>query len=101
MRLTRTLSSPATLRTASNESGDERNDEQHQENEEQELCDFRGADRDAAEAEQRSDQRDHEKNCGIVQHDVLSPKFARRCAPGGCARCCGTLWALSRQVTIG
>jgi hypothetical protein len=61
---------PIELWTAPKEAGDQRNDKQHEEYEEQELGDFGCANGDATKAEERCDERDHEKYCGIVQHGV-------------------------------
>src|SRR6185312_6743787 len=52
----------------SHEAQDERHGGDDDEDEEQDLGDLGGAGRDAAEAEQRGDQRDDEEHDGVVQH---------------------------------
>src|SRR4051812_14093167 len=55
-------------RAATQQSGDERHDEQHEEYEEQDLGDAGGASCDAAETKQRGDEGDDEEDCGVVEH---------------------------------
>src|SRR5262249_53978549 len=65
------------LRTAAaDEARDQRGEEQHQENEEQNLRNRCGAGGDSAEAEDRRDDCDDEKNDRVVKHWA---SFLERC----------------------
>jgi hypothetical protein len=61
----------------------QRDDREHEEDDEQQLRDARGAGRDATKTEDRCDDGDDEKNGGPMEHDVTSyPTFSKRRANG-------------------
>src|SRR5688572_5676958 len=62
---------------SAHQSHDQADDEDDQENEEQDLGNFGGARGDAAEAEDRSDDCNHEEDCGGLQHGDLLWLWAR------------------------
>jgi hypothetical protein len=55
---------------ASDDAHQQRNQEDHDKNEEQDLRDFRGAGRDAAEAEHGGDDRDDKENGCVSKHET-------------------------------
>jgi hypothetical protein len=58
----------STLSPSAEKACDQRYNEQNQENEEQDLCDFRGARGNAPETEHGGNKRDDEKYQRIVEH---------------------------------
>jgi hypothetical protein len=56
--------------------GEERDQEEHQENNKQQLCDARGRNCYSRKAEDRRDQCHHKKCYDPVKHDVTSVNFA-------------------------
>ena len=57
------------LLSSTGETQNGRDDENHQKDEEQDLCDLGRACGNPTEAEHRGDQRDHKEHCCPVQHD--------------------------------